>query len=321
LNGWHYYVVKTKGRASSSNILAACKAKGLLTPCDLPSYNDGKCVTTASDGHLSYAYQSGPGWRTKTFDLAEGKYFYCGKANGDLSRRYATGPRWSEGSDSEWNIETLCVDWPEASQAKVDWNGWTFVPTNVTGEMTSANIYATCKAAGLETPCESSDYSDGQCVTVFSGNLSNTPSHSGLNVTDNKCFYAGTQQNGMSLCSTGNATVAAHRWATPDNENGQTLCVTGNALKQKPQNWNGWWWVPTDFKGAANSANILAACASAGLQTPCDHSSYNDGKCISIGNFYMSQPRNDGFYLNHNKFFYCGSANGVESRYNTGANL
>ena len=313
-NGWNWTPVKFSGAANSANILAACKAKGLLTPCDTPGYNDGNCVTAyANNGnHLSYPPQNG------NVNMLFGKFFYCGTANG-VQSHYNTGTshRWSTSSDT--NGFTLCVDWPKESQAKVDWNGWTFIPTNVTGKMTSANIYATCKAARLETPCDHQDYSDGQCVTVFTGHLSQTASHSGFSLTDNKCFYAGTQSSGMSLCST--AQGNSHRWATTDNENGETLCVTGNALRQKPQNWNGWWWVPTDIKGVVNSASILAACTSAGLQTPCDTGGYHDGKCITISSSYhMSTPRSD-FLLSNNKFFYCGSANGGLSLYNPGANM
>ena len=309
-NGWNWTPVQFSGAANSANIMAACKAKGLLTPCDNPSYNDGKCVTAFAGGHLSYPPQNSAN------KLLFEKFFYCGTANG-VQSLYNTGSthRWSTSSDA--NGVTLCVDWPKESQAKVDWNGWTFIPTNVTGKMTSANIYATCKAARLETPCDHPEYSDGQCVTVFTGHLSLTASHSGFSLTDNKCFYAGTQSSGMSLCST----VSSHRWATTDNENGETLCVTGNALKQKPQNWNGWWWVPTDIKGVVNSASILAACTSAGLQTPCDTGGYHDGKCITISSSYhMSTPRSD-FFLNYNKFFYCGSANSGLSLYNTGAKM
>ena len=108
----------------------------------------------------------------------------------------------------------------------------------------------------------------------------------------------------MSLGST----VASHRWATADNQNGQTLCVSGNEKAQNPQNWNGYWWVPTEVKGYPNSANIMAACTALGYQTPCDHPSYNDGKCVVAfsGGHLSHISNNGGFLLANNKFFYCG---------------
>ena len=162
--------------------------------------------------------------------------------------------RWSDGNDRDG--KTLCVQWNEQSQAQKSWNGWTFVPTNIQGQDTSANILAACKAAGLETPCDHPAYSDGKCQTIWNGHLSHTPSHSGFTLTDNKFFYAGVAQGGMALGST----VVSHRWATEENMNGQTLCVEKQSKSMDPQDWNGWKFTPVEFAGVANSANILAAC-------------------------------------------------------------
>jgi hypothetical protein len=187
-----------------------------------------------------------------------------------------TTHRWSDGNDRDG--KTLCVQWSEASQKTGNWNDWTFIPIQIKGRDTSANILAACKAAGLETPCDHPAYSDGKCQTIWNGHLSQTPSHSGFTLTDNKFFYAGVAQGGMSLGST----VVSHRWATEDNVNGQSLCVSGNNKRLLPQQWLDWWWVPTQIKGVDNSANILNACKDSGMQTPCDHPSYN---VFSLGLF------------------------------------
>ena len=237
-----------------------------------------------------------------SFTLANNKFFYCGAANGDKSlHNTGTTHRWSDGNDKVGT--TLCVQLNEKSQEETKWNGWTFVPTNIQGQRTSANILEACNAARLETPCDNPSYSDGKCVTTFANHLSVTPQHADFTLTDNKYFYAGVQSNGFSLGST----VASHRWATADNQNGQTLCVTGNEKAQNPQNWNGWWWIPTEVKGYPNSANILAACTALGYQTPCDHPSYNDGKCtVGFSGGHMSYIGHNNFVLANNKFFYCG---------------
>ena len=70
-------------------------------------------------------------------------------------------------------------------------------------------------------------------------------------------------------------TVTSHRWSTDDNQNGQTLCVSKKNYN-KPASFNGWLFTPVQINGASNSANILAACRAAKLQTPCDHANYNE---------------------------------------------
>ena len=160
--------------------------------------------------------------------------------------------RWSDGSDKDGT--TLCVEWNAASQIAVKWNDWKFIPIQINGQDTSANILAACKAAGLETPCDKPEMSDGQCQTVWTGQLSKTPTHNDFTLTDNKFFYAGNQ-----LMAQG-STVKDFRVATADNVNGQTLCVEKQNKAMDPQVWNGWKFTPVEFAGVANSANILAAC-------------------------------------------------------------
>jgi len=170
---------------------------------------------------------------------------------------YNTGSshRWSDGNDKDGT--TLCVEWNAASQATVIWNGWTFVPTNIQGPDTGANILAACQAAGLETPCDSEANSDGKCQTVWTGKLS-LSSHDGFPLSANKFFYAGA---GMAMGNPGD-TQKKNRLATSANANGQTLCVKTNPLMSAAQTWNGWTFTPVQFTGTANSANLLAACRS-----------------------------------------------------------
>jgi len=177
--------------------------------------------------------------------------------------------RWSDGSDKDG--KTLCVEWNQESQTIGQWNDWTFTPVDIKGQDTSANILVACKAAGLETPCDKPEISDGKCVTVWTGSLALTPSHNTFTLTDNKFFYGG------SLGAFG-STVSTKRTATADNINGQTLCVSGNDKQLKAQLWNGWWFIPTAIKGSDSSANILETCKAAGMETPCDHKDYQDGK-------------------------------------------
>jgi len=309
-NGWKWFPTRFSGTATSANILAACRAQGLQTPCDHPSY---KCVTVLVFFIHAVSYiclkrrklrhcvrrrphvLQPPPRRLHRTSQQQVFLLRCCKCAQMLllllllllltrhalqghQSLYNTGGshRWSDGNDRDGM--TLCVQ--EQSEDPVTWNGWTFVPTKIVGQRTSANILAACKKAGLETPCDNPGYSDGKCVTVWTGHLSVTPHHSGFTLTNNKYFYAGSSQGGMSLGST----VSSHRWATADNQDGMTLCVKANPKMSGTQSWNGWVWVPVKFNGAPNSANILAACRAEKLQTPCDHPSY---KCASFLVFFI----------------------------------
>jgi hypothetical protein len=72
------------------------------------------------------------------------------------------------------------------------------------------------------------------------------------------------------------------------------------------------------MKGVSNSANILAACRAAKLQTSCDHPSYNDGNCVTVfTGGHSSHPSNNNFHLTVNKYFYA-TINGPWALHNTG---
>jgi len=154
---------------------------------------------------------------------------------------------------------------------------------------------------------------------VFTGGHLSHPDNNGkFPLFFNKFFYA-VGNNGLSLHNTG----TTHRWSVGNDKDGMTLCVSWNDASQKPVEYNGFIFTPVDIKGTSNSANILAACQAAGLQTPCDHPSYSDGKCVTVETWgHLSHNPTSGFFsalkpLASNKFFYCGNANGGKSLDNT----
>jgi hypothetical protein len=135
-------------------------------------------------------------------------------------------------------------------------------------------------------------------------------------LASNKFFYCGSANAGKSLDNT----VITHRWSTDDNQNGQTLCVSKKDSKDncKTETFNGWLFTPVQIKGVSTSANILAACTAAKLQTPCDNPSYNDGNCVTVfTGGHLSYPPHNNFPLAVNKFFYA-VGNGALSLHNTG---
>jgi len=153
LNGFQFSPVDVEGAMNSVNILAACKSKGMDTPCDHPAYCDGKCVNTYPDGHLSF--NNVGRFPSRVWNE---KYFYCGSANGGNSLQ-STGNthRWSDANNQ--NQQAMCAqkigDVASSAQKKpIDYEGFTFYPTVIKGIVSNTAILAACQARGLMTPCD-----------------------------------------------------------------------------------------------------------------------------------------------------------------------
>ena len=211
--------------------------------------------------------------------------------------------RWS--TDDNQNGQTLCVSTKDHNKPET-FNGWLFTPVQIKGESNSENILAACRASKLQAPCDHPSYNDGNCVTVFTGGHLSHPDNNGkFPLFFNKNFYA-VGNNGLSLHNTG----TTHRWSNGNDKDGVTLCVSWNDASQKPVDYNGWTFKPVGIKGTSNSANILAACQAAGLQTPCDNPAYSDGKCVTVETWgHLSHNPTSGYFdglraLASNKFFY-----------------
>ena len=159
--GWSFTSVDVDAPMTGPNLLAACAAKGMKTPCDHPSYCDGKCVVVDYSGHLSY---NNDGRRPR--DLWQGKYFYAAHANqGYTLQSVDSSHRWSD-AGNEYG-QTLCVQRRNPKVGKpLKWNGFEFTPFLIRGAVDSPAILATCRAAGLMTPCDHPSWTNGQCVVV-----------------------------------------------------------------------------------------------------------------------------------------------------------
>jgi hypothetical protein len=159
--GWKFVTVDVDGLMTGDNLLAACAAKGMRTPCDHPAYCDGKCVVVDYTGHLSY---NNDGRRPR--DLWQGKYFYAARANqGYTLQSVDATHRWSD-AGNEYG-QTLCVQRRNPKVGKpIKWNGFEFTPFLIRGAVDSPAILATCRAAGLMTPCDHPSWNNGQCVVV-----------------------------------------------------------------------------------------------------------------------------------------------------------
>jgi hypothetical protein len=153
LNGFQFFPEDVDGAMNSANILAACKAQGMDTPCDHPAYCDGKCVTVYPDGHLSYNNAGRFPSR-----LWNEKYFYAGSANGGNSlQSIGNTHRWSDNNNQ--HQQAMCVKKvgdiiSSAQKTPIEYEGFTFYATAINGVVSNSAILAACQSRGLMTPCD-----------------------------------------------------------------------------------------------------------------------------------------------------------------------
>jgi len=153
LNGFQFSPVDVEGAMNSVNILAACKSKGMDTPCDHPAYCDGKCVNTYPDGHLSY--NNVGRFPSRVWNE---KYFYAGNANGGNSlQSIGNTHRWSDANNQ--NQQAMCAQKlgdvaSKAQKNPIDYEGFTFYPTVIKGVVSNSAILAACQNRGMMTPCD-----------------------------------------------------------------------------------------------------------------------------------------------------------------------
>ena len=141
------------------------------------------------------------------FLLARNKYFYAAVGSPTQSlHNTGTNHRWSTAADRDGM--TLYVHWNEASQSPVTYNNRTFKAVNITGTSNSANIYAACQAAGMQTPCDVADEcSEGKWMTVqtwghLSYSLGTGYAIELKSLATNKFFYCNRSNSGRSYFNT-----------------------------------------------------------------------------------------------------------------------
>jgi len=300
---------------SGSNLLAACAAKGMRTPCDHPAYCDGKCVVVDYTGHLSY---NNDGRRPR--DLWQGKYFYAANANqGYTLQSVDASHRWSD-AGNEFG-QTLCVQRRNPKVGKpIKWNGFEFTPFLIRGVVDSPAILATCRAAGLLTPCDHPSWNNGQCVVVNPNGHMSYAAHNDFprDAIAYTYWYAGNANGVNSIQNV----PGSHRWATPCDSDGVAFCVKPIPVDVTDSRmFMGWWMVPARIPDQANSNNIERACRDADMKTLCDHAAWNDGRCVALGSFHMSynghHPTFVPPYLTNKEFYAAHAYNGYAIQ-NTG---
>ena len=366
--GWYWARVRYHGSATAHNLLRACHQVGGIPPCDHSHYNDGKCIVTPASmrRHLSHPahseHISWPGGNpAKMFRYA---HFYTGHSYGGSKSLYNTGGthRWSTAANG-W---TVCLGrksmLPNRNrkafnnrrvnrvrlQAKAFGKYWARV--SFVGPAISPNLITACKRVGGEPACDHSNYQDGRCFVAdinLSHHLShpshverrNWPPGNAYQMFRNANMYCGHANHQKSLFSVSNT----HAWSARNG--GDTICVsdksmvgvykqrirrrTPNRVRFQTQAFK-YYWARVTFRGMATSTTLRTACARVGGEPPCDHSTYNDGRCkvfpITLGH-HLSHPghseKRDWPPGNAAKwfrsaFFYCGNANHQKALFNTG---
>jgi len=104
-HGYKWHKVLVEGPMTNKNIRHACKAKGLLTPCDHAAYADGKCVVILKGGrHMSYN-----GHHNFPRSVISRTYWYTGVSTRQALQNWNNTHRWANPKGDMWEY-TLCVE-------------------------------------------------------------------------------------------------------------------------------------------------------------------------------------------------------------------
>jgi len=295
--------------------------------CDHSGYQDGKCLNIGSNWHFSHPSHDRS--HKVPVDKVAWAFFYCGRANHNralLNTR--TSHKWTT-DNRERDGDTFCVRRdPEfyKKYGKFKYKNHEIERVPVSGKMISDNIYKACEAKSMKPVCDHANYFDGRCEMVGEHWHFSHQHHS---VRQRKMpaeslrdayIYCGRANHHWALQQTYNG----HRWSNNNDRDGDTLCTKASKQFAGSFDWEGYLLHRVNVKGYITSQNILKACKAKGMKPLCDHSSYNDGKCLLAGsNWHFSHPSHDRSHqvpVDKVKFafFYCGRANHNRALLNTG---
>jgi hypothetical protein len=324
-SGMKFKRAKFTGRPNNKSILAACKKISMKPVCNYASWSDGNCILAGGNTYWSYPphvrSQQGASYVKKTAN----SWWYSGKGNRN-SALFNTGTthRWANGNDKNGG-ETFCAKGGNAKP--FEWAGRKFTRVAVKGLMTSVNIAKACAAKNLKPACAISTYYDGQCEIVTGStawwlSYGNHAKSHGLSIGYIAGAYFYTGRNYAKTRSMQNI-WSTHRWNSVNRDrDGDTICT--RASDSVKFVFDGWIFQSVKVKGEMNSDNIAKACKSVkGSRPACAISSYSDGRCRMVGNWYLSHPshvKSHGLSnaLVTGMYFYTGRNQKGRSLYNRG---
>ncbi|XP_078582442.1 uncharacterized protein LOC144865499 isoform X3 [Branchiostoma floridae x Branchiostoma japonicum] len=184
------------------------------------------------------------------------------------------------------------VAWPDSSQGQpvhlTSHDGWSFYKILTSGQMTNANVKATCEAAGMRYPCHYSGR-DGCTHYWTSGCIGYTAYHINCRthavLSEILCGTTGGHGGYGSYCQPLDDTfVYMPDWQSDDSALGVDYQTHSYALHGADYNnkfalcasqtvylttHDGWSFYKIPVSGPMTNANVKATCEAAGMRYPC----------------------------------------------------
>ncbi|XP_035685573.1 uncharacterized protein LOC118422164 [Branchiostoma floridae] len=340
--GWRYYKVPVTGEMTSSNVKATCEAAGYVAPCPGDSecrYSSSSCVatglkdcglpmndvsqvlcgTTPDDcAQFDGVYQFTDNWESEddACGVESGGWCKVGTGTEDRYAFCATDRNVTTIGTAPHNATTRAPDTTGAhgkAESKLAvsflalYNGWHYYKVPVTGAMTSANVKATCEAAGYVTPCPGDSecrYSSSSCVVTgledcirpmndiskvlcesestphtcaqldgvyqFMNNWKSDDDACGAE-SGRWCIEGSERQDRYAFCAE-DRNVTTIGVATHDTTTAAPASTIAHESKRKVSYlalYKGWHYYKVPVTGEMTSSNVKATCEAAGYVAPC----------------------------------------------------
>lgn len=275
---------------TSNNVLAVCKAKGLLPICANRNYYiKGKCLKLPGVANfVSYPSQARSAGLPQTKIAGAG--FWTRNPNSVLVNTGKTH-RWSN-ARTDPNGWTYCA---KAGKRKkggpLEYQGYKFVKVALAKGKQGIDIISACAAKGSVPLCNYGGWADGKCIAPQGNKFFSYPPHVkslGLNNAhfQGGYFYSGRGGRNMYY-NTGRTHQAKARVVTA---NAFSYCVKKPRRIQK-FTYEGILFKRAKFKGPPNNANILKACKAIKMKPVLNYGSWADSQSLLAGgNTYWSYP-------------------------------
>lgn len=332
-NDYKFKRVPVHGAMVSKNIDAACRKLKMRPLCDIGTAGDGACRIAGGDNwHFSHPKEVAKNIPDRPQRIFRGAYFYSGSATkgGLASMNAGDKHRWAK-DNVDKDGDTFCVKKAKTFKNSFKWNGHTMERVELDADkvMTSRNIVQACAKKGMRPVCNNAVFADGTCIIVGGEWHMSKPGSNAkelprilLRGTFTYCGKGDGPQgcNGWSYLDTGHN----HRLSRHTDKGGDTLCIA----PQRQRNTfmlGKYQFSRVKVKGFMTSPNILTTCKKLNMKPACDRKAFNDGKCMAVGDTWLSFPesvkQNKMLKNDHLKgaYFYCGTKNGGRTLLNTGS--
>jgi len=332
-NNYNFKRIPVQGSMVSKNINAACRKLKMRPLCDIGTAGDGNCRIVGGDTwHFSHPRQVAKNLPDRPQHIFRGAYFYSGSATkgGLASMNAGNGHRWAK-NNVDKDGDTFCVKKAKTFKNAFMWNGHTMERVELGADqvMTSQNIIKACAKKQMRPVCNNAVFADGICIIVGGEWHMSKPGKNAkelprilLRGTFTYCGKGDGPKgcNGWSYLDTG----TNHRLSRHTDKGGDTLCIA----PQRQRNTfmlGKYQFKRVKVNGFMTSPNILAECKKLNMKPACDRKAFNDGKCMAVGDTWLSFPESvkQNKLLKNEKlkgaYFYCGNKNGGRTLLNTGS--